>query len=98
MFFAHFLQGKSCYTCELKTTNQVVGPKPLLKKLLLQMHNCVNDSKNRSLLTLMLLLTTREMFEKVKLGFFVVGHIHEDIDGCFWYLPPKSCEIKTNTF
>jgi hypothetical protein len=49
----------------------------------------VKDNKNRSLLTLLLLLTTREMFEKVKLGFFVVGHIHEDIDGCFWYLPKK---------
>jgi hypothetical protein len=28
----------------------------------------------------------RDVFEEVKLGFLVVGHIHEDIDGCFGYL------------
>jgi hypothetical protein len=28
----------------------------------------------------------RDVFEEVKLGFFIVGHIHEDIDGCFGYL------------
>jgi hypothetical protein len=89
VFFAHFLQGKSCCTCELKTTNQAIGPKPLLKKLLLQMDNCVRDNKNRFLLTFLLLLTMKEMFEEVKLGFLVVGHIHEDIDGSFWYLPKK---------
>jgi hypothetical protein len=29
------------------------------------------------------------VFEEVKLGFLVVGHIHEDIDGCFGYLSKK---------
>jgi len=29
------------------------------------------------------------MFEEVKLGFFVAGHTHEDIDGCFSYLSKK---------
>jgi hypothetical protein len=28
----------------------------------------------------------RDVFEEVKLGFFVVGHTCEDIDGCFGYL------------
>ncbi len=28
----------------------------------------------------------RDVFEEVKLGFLVVGHTHEDIDGCFGYL------------
>ncbi len=28
----------------------------------------------------------REVLEEVKLGFLVVGHTHEDIDGCFRYL------------
>jgi hypothetical protein len=32
---------------------------------------------------------TRDVFEKVKLGFLVVGHTHEDIDGCFGYLSKK---------
>jgi hypothetical protein len=31
----------------------------------------------------------RDVFEEVKLGFFVVGHTHEDIDGCFGYLSKK---------
>jgi hypothetical protein len=32
---------------------------------------------------------TRDVFEKVKLGFLVVGHTHEDIDGCFGCLSKK---------
>jgi hypothetical protein len=31
----------------------------------------------------------KEVFEEVKLGFIVVGHTHEDIDGCFRYLSKK---------
>jgi hypothetical protein len=34
-------------------------------------------------------LTTKEVFEKVQLGFLVVGHTHEDIDGNFGYLSKK---------
>ncbi len=29
------------------------------------------------------------VFEEVKLGFLVVVHTHEDIDGCFEYLSKK---------
>jgi len=29
------------------------------------------------------------MFKEVKLGFFIVGHTHEDIDGYFGYLSKK---------
>jgi hypothetical protein len=28
----------------------------------------------------------KEIFEEVQLGFLVVGHMHEDIDGNFGYL------------
>jgi hypothetical protein len=31
----------------------------------------------------------RDVFEEVKLVFLVVGHTHEDIDGCFGYLSKK---------
>jgi len=65
-----------------------VGPKPLPKNFLLQINNCV-DNKNRYLLAFLLLLMVREVFEEVKLGFLMVGHTHEDIDGCFGYLPKK---------
>jgi hypothetical protein len=66
-----------------------VGPKPLPKNFLLQLDNYVKDNKNKYLLTFLSLLMTREVFEEVKLGFLVVGHTHEDIDGCFGYLSKK---------
>jgi hypothetical protein len=34
----------------------------------------------------------RDVFEEVKLGFLVVGHTHEDIDGYFSYLLKKLME------
>jgi hypothetical protein len=66
-----------------------VGSKPLPKTFLLQMDNYVKDNKNRYVLVFLLLLTTREVFEEVKLGFLLVVHTHEDIDGCFEYLSKK---------
>jgi hypothetical protein len=50
------------------------------------MDNYVKDNKNQHLLSFLLLLMARDVFEVVKLGFLVVGHIHEGIDGCFEYL------------
>jgi hypothetical protein len=53
------------------------------------MDNCVKDNKNQHLLAFLSLLMVRDVFEEVKLGFVVVGHTHEDIDGCFGYLSKK---------
>jgi hypothetical protein len=80
------MQGKSCCIIELKTPSESVGPKPLPKFFLLQVDNDVKDNKNRYLLVFLSLLTAREVFKKVKLGFLVVSHTHGDIDGCFGYL------------
>jgi hypothetical protein len=66
-----------------------VGPKLLPEIFLLQIYNYVKDNKNRYLLAFLSLLMTREVFEEVKLGFLVVGHTHEDTDGCFGYLSKK---------
>ncbi len=96
MFFACLLQGKSCYTIELKIPSESVGPEPLSKNFLLQMDNCVKDNKNRYLLAFLSLLMVRGVFEEVKLGFLVVGHTHEDIDGCFGYLSKKLREHNNN--
>ncbi len=52
-------------------------------------NDCVKDNKNKYLLAFLSLLMAKEMFEEVKLGFLVVGHTHEDIDGCFGYLSKK---------
>ncbi len=87
--FTGLLQGKSCCIIELKTPSESVGPKLLPNLFLLQMDNYVKDNKNRYLLAFLLLLTTREVFEEVRLGFLMVGHTHEDIDGCFGYLSKK---------
>ncbi len=38
------------------------------------------------------LLMARDVFEEVKLGFLVVDHTHEDIDGYFNYLLKKLME------
>jgi hypothetical protein len=69
--------------------DKIVGVKPLPRKLLLQMDNCVKDNENRHLLLFLSLLIARKVFEKVHLGFFVVGHTHEDIVGSFGYLSNK---------
>jgi hypothetical protein len=88
-FFARMLQGKSHCIHELCTLDQIVGSKPLPKKLLLQMDNCVKNNKNQHLLSFLSLLTLRDVFKEVKLGFFIIGHTHEDINGYFGYLSKK---------
>ncbi len=45
----------------------------------------MKDNKNKYLLAFLSLLMAREVFEEVKLGFLVVGHMYEDINGCFGY-------------
>jgi hypothetical protein len=39
----------------------------------------------------------KEMFEEVKLRFLMVGHTHEDIDGCFgsWFMHTPHLKIST---
>jgi hypothetical protein len=87
--FVGLLQGKSHCITELKTPSESVGPKPLPIFFLLQKDNCVKDNKNRYLLAFLSLLMAKEVVEEVKLEFLVVGHTHEDIDGCFGYLSKK---------
>jgi hypothetical protein len=65
---------------------KTISTKPLPRNLLFQVDNCMKDNKNRHLLTFFSLLIVRDVFEEVKLGFLVVGHTHENIDGCFDYL------------
>ncbi len=62
--------------------------KAFAEKKFLQINNCVKDNNNRHLLAFLSLLMARDVFE-VKVGFLVVGHTHEDINGCFGYLSKK---------
>ncbi len=73
----------------LKPMDKIVGVKPLPRKLLLQMDNCVKDNMNHHMLMFLSLLTVCEVFEEVQLGFLVMGHTHEYIDGSFGYLSKK---------
>jgi hypothetical protein len=88
-FFQQILQGSSHCLNALKPTDKIVGVKSLLRKLIFQMDNCVKDNKNHHLLMFLSLLTTCEVFQKVQLGFLVLGHTHEDVDGSFGYLLKK---------
>jgi hypothetical protein len=88
-FFALLLQGKSHCVRELWTLDWTIDLKLLPRNLLFQMDNYVKDNKNQHLLPFLLLLMARDVFEEVKLGFLVVSHTHEDIDGCFGYLSKK---------
>jgi hypothetical protein len=49
----------------------------------------VKDIKNCQLLVFLSLLTVREVCEEIQLGFLIVGHTHENIDGSFGYLSKK---------
>jgi hypothetical protein len=59
------------------------------KKLPLQMDNYMKDNNNQHLLAFLSLLTTRDVFEEVKLGFLAIGHTHKNIDESFGYLSKK---------
>jgi hypothetical protein len=74
--------------------DKIVGVKPLPRKLFLHMDNCVKDNMNRHMLMFFSLLTIHEVFEEVQLGFLVIGHTHEDIDGSFGYLSKKLKKIE----
>ncbi len=88
-FFQRLMHGGSYCLAILKAPKNFTGAKSLLRKLLLQMDNCVKDNKNHHLLAFLSFLIAREVFEEVQLRFLVVGHTHEDIDGSFGYLSKK---------
>ncbi len=46
-------------------------------------------NKKKNLLTFLSFLVAKDVLEEVQLGFLVMGHTHENIDGCFGYLSKK---------
>jgi hypothetical protein len=73
----------------LKVLEKFANVKLLLRKLFLQMDNCVKDNNNHHLLAFLYFLIATKVFEEMQLGFLVVGYTHEDIDGNFGYFPNK---------
>jgi hypothetical protein len=80
------MQRNSSCLNTLKLVKKIVGVKPLPRKLLLQMDNCVKDNMNHPLRAFLSLLIAHKVFEEIELGFLVVGHTYEDIDESFGYL------------
>jgi hypothetical protein len=85
-FFQRLMHGGSHCLVTLKALEKFTSAKPLPMKLFLQMDNCVKDNKNYHLLAFLSFLIITKVFEEVQLGFLIVSHTHEDIDGNFGYL------------
>ena len=63
--------------------NDNVDFKPLPPHLLSQLDNATSDNKNRYVFMFLSLLTTLGVFITIEVGFLLVGHTHEDIDGTY---------------
>ena len=63
--------------------NQNFDFKPLPPHLLLQLDNAASDNKNRYVFMFLSLLTTLGAFITIDVGFLLVSHTHEDIDGTY---------------
>ena len=51
--------------------------------LRIQADNCGRENKNVYILALCRTLVALEIFKEIQLSFFIVGHMHEDIDQWF---------------
>src|SRR5713226_1928285 len=63
--------------------NQNLDFKSLPPHLLLQLDNAASDNKNRYVFMFLSLLTALDFFITIEVGFLLVGHTHEDIDGTY---------------
>jgi hypothetical protein len=82
LFFEKLMQGTSrCNSSILEATDAPDHYEPLPRRLYLQLDNSPKDNKNQFLFGFLSFLTTQKVFEEIQLGFLLVGHTHEDIDG-----------------
>ena len=61
----------------------IINFKSLPPHLLLQLDNAASDIKNRYLFMFLSLLTAIGVFITIEVGFLLMGHTHEDIDGTY---------------
>jgi hypothetical protein len=73
---------------------KLLVPSLCQKQCYSKMDNHMKDNKNWHLLVVLSLLTARDVFEEVKLGFLVIGHTHKIIDEIFWLFVKKVRRIK----
>ena len=66
------------------------------------MNNCGRENKKRYVLALCSLPVELGIFPKVKVGFLMVGHMHEDVDQLFshfsTYLSKRSARLSLPSF
>ena len=55
----------------------------LPRTLYLQLNNTARENKNQVLIAYLSMLVEKKVFKKVKLGFLLVGHTHDQIDQMF---------------
>ena len=87
--------------------NQNLDFKSLPPHLLLQLDNVASDNKNHYVFMFLSLLTAFGVFITIEVGFLLVGHTHEDIDGTYrrmysnlkskyiYYLPEMMATYRT---
>ena len=63
--------------------NQNLDFKPLPPHLLLQLDNAASDNKNCYVFMFLSLLIALGVFITIEVGFLIVGHTHEYIDGTY---------------
>lgn len=93
-FFELLLDGKSKCSSPILTTTidptlipHAMRPMVLFpKKLYLQLDNLTKNNKNRFVMALYSLLTTRHTFKEVTLSFLIVDRIHKDLNAHFTYM------------
>lgn len=56
---------------------------PLPKSLYVQLDNTARENKNQLVIAYLNMLVEKDVFKKVKLGFLLVGHTHDQIDQMF---------------
>ena len=70
---------------DLDSRNELPTQNPTLY---LQVDNC-GENKNKVLFAFLMDLVKRSIFSKVKIGFLMAGHSHEDLDAFFSIIAPK---------
>lgn len=70
---------------DLDSRNELPNQNPTLY---LQVDNC-GENKNKVLFAFLVDMVRRDIFAKVKVGFLMTGHMHEDIDSFFSTIAAK---------
>ena len=84
--------------CKGFLTNGKAEQGGLPSVLYLQLDNTSRENKNNLLFTYLHLLVVHKVFRKIKLGFLIVGHTHDQIDQMFSRFSRKLAKCKAFTY